>query len=119
MFRDLVFQAADDAVEHLGEPVVLLNDGREVLGIFSMPSELTELVRRGRGGSTANIATPMGRPVLRLREIDAVTLARGSILSVRGESFVVSDRFPAGSGLVRLELSRAQETNPSGQTAWK
>lgn len=117
MFRDAVLKAAADAIEHLGEPVILPG-GEVVQGVFSYPAETTE-ISRGQRDIRASVSMPARDPMLSLRETDAVTLARGAAVTVRGRQFDVTDRFPTGNGLVRLTLTETQASEPAGTTTWR
>lgn len=116
MFRDAVLQAAADAVQRLGESVTL-PDATVVLGVFRYPSEALE-VRRG-GSQRSAVTAPARDPAVSLLEADAVTLARGSTLIIRGQAFDVTDRYPTGNGLVLLTLVEQQVSDPVAEMPWR
>nr|VFJ67576.1 MAG: hypothetical protein BECKFW1821B_GA0114236_11326 [Candidatus Kentron sp. FW] len=112
-FRGAVLDASRQAVARLGETVTL-SDGSEILGIFTYPSEHSELARAGsRSASTAAIQVKSRNPTLIVLEEDTGSLQQGARVTVRGKTFDIAGKpRPDGNGKLYLDLVEGREEAP-------
>jgi len=116
MFRDLMGQAGEDVLRHLGENVT--TDGGTVTALVDPGEEDARLRRTGSYSSDHGLATNIRQMRVVVRESDADMLPTGSLVTVRGEDYEALDARPSGYGLVEVPLVDAQPSDPDG-TAWR
>jgi hypothetical protein len=102
-FEQEIMRASQKAVKALGREVTL-PDGSKITGIFTNPSEPSQLARGGGASGKTPVAMLLRAPQLVVLVEDADQIKKGARVSIGLESFDCVEPMPDGCGKIRTAL---------------
>lgn len=116
MFREVMSQAGEDVLRHLGEDVT--TDSGAVTAIVVTADEDARLSRTGSSSTDHGLDTNLRQAKVIIRESEADNMPPGARVTLRGEDYEALEARPHGYAMVEVPLVDAQPSEPEG-AVWR